>query len=119
MMGGQIPYTRFAAKIMKRTTRMRIRRPSAIEDIAIATVRTWHYSRFCSLFEAQSLGGVLPFIRAHRPKLPHPVYAFSNYRMRSFGGLSEAPQRDRNEQEIHPRRFCLQGIAPGIHRAGA
>jgi hypothetical protein len=35
--------------------------------------------------EAQSLGDVLPFIRAHRPKLPHPVYDILNYRMRNIG----------------------------------
>jgi hypothetical protein len=40
------------------------------------------YSLFWALFEAQRLGEVLPFIRAHRPKLPHPVYEIRDYRMR-------------------------------------
>jgi hypothetical protein len=41
------------------------------------------YSPFWGLFEAQRLGELLPFIRAHRPKLPHPVYEIRDYRMRS------------------------------------
>jgi hypothetical protein len=41
------------------------------------------YPLFQSSFEAQSLGGLLPIIRAHRPKLPHPVYDILNYRMRN------------------------------------
>jgi hypothetical protein len=39
-------------------------------------VRDRDYSSFYSLFEAQTLSDVLPFIQAHRPKLPHPVYEF-------------------------------------------
>ena len=42
------------------------------------------YLLFYRLFEAQILGGLLPFIRANRPKLPHLVYSMLNYRMRYF-----------------------------------
>jgi hypothetical protein len=42
------------------------------------------YLSFYRPFEAQSLGGLLPFIRANRPKFPHPVYSMLNYRMRDF-----------------------------------
>jgi hypothetical protein len=41
-----------------------------------------HYSHFLRLLEAQSLGDVLPNLRARRTKLPHPVYQIPNYRMR-------------------------------------
>jgi hypothetical protein len=47
--------------------------------------RELDYSLFFRLSEAQSLGDVLPFIRAHRPKLSHPVYYILNYRMRDIG----------------------------------
>jgi hypothetical protein len=47
--------------------------------------RNFDYSLFFMPFEAQSLGDVLPFIRAHRPKLPHLVYGILNYRMRNVG----------------------------------
>jgi hypothetical protein len=48
----------------------------------------WHtgqiidYSCFLRLPEAQSLGDVLPNLRARRTKLPHHVYQIPNYRMR-------------------------------------
>jgi hypothetical protein len=45
-----------------------------IRKANINAPRDLNYSPFCGRFEAQSLSAVLPFIRAHRPKLPHPVY---------------------------------------------
>jgi hypothetical protein len=58
-----------------------------------ASITRWRdYSRFYGAIEAQSLGDVLPFIRAHRPKLPHPVYDILNYRMRNPGGLGRLGQ---------------------------
>ncbi|MEI9925295.1 MAG: hypothetical protein WDN50_19030 [Bradyrhizobium sp.] len=42
------------------------------------------YLLFYKPFEAQSLGGLLPFIRANRSKFPHPVYSMLNYRMRDL-----------------------------------
>jgi hypothetical protein len=44
----------------------------------IQPVRVRDYSSFPWCFEAQSLSVVPPFIRAHRPKLPHPVCEISN-----------------------------------------
>jgi hypothetical protein len=52
------------------------------------------YSLFRGTFEAQSLGGVLPIIRAHRPKLPHPVYYILNYRMRNLDRFIGSALRD-------------------------
>jgi hypothetical protein len=37
-------------------------------------LRAVDYFLLYRLLEAQSLGDMPPFIRAHRPKLPHPVY---------------------------------------------
>jgi hypothetical protein len=45
------------------------------------------YLLFYKPFEAQSLGGLLPFIRAVRPKLLHLVYSMLNYRMRDFNRI--------------------------------
>src|ERR1700712_1604693 len=78
------------------------------------------YPRFAASFEAQSLGAVAPLIRALRPKLPHPVYEIADYRMRSgVEFIDGAPSGSPDEQEIHPCRYGLSGIAPGDHRAGA
>jgi hypothetical protein len=43
--------------------------------------RFGEYSRFPGAPEAQSLGVVLPLIRADRPKFPHLVYEIPNYRI--------------------------------------
>jgi hypothetical protein len=41
------------------------------------------------------LSGVPPLIRAHRPKIPHPVYEIVDYRMRHVAeGRGQTPQRD-------------------------
>jgi DNA-binding GntR family transcriptional regulator len=61
--------------------------PSAARFAGIAAHNA-DYSCFQGLIEAQSLGDVLPLIRADRPKLPHPVYANRNYRMRNSVELS-------------------------------
>jgi DNA-binding GntR family transcriptional regulator len=52
------------------------------------------YPLFQRSFEAQSLGGLLPIIRAHRPKLPHPVYDILNYRMRNAADHGRPSPRD-------------------------
>jgi hypothetical protein len=49
------------------------------------------YSSFYGPFEAQSLGDLLPIIRADRSKLPHPVYGNLNYRMRKGLAIGRAP----------------------------
>jgi hypothetical protein len=63
------------------------------------------YSCFLRLLEAQSLGDVLPNLRACRTKLPHPVYQIPNYRMRQSArsGALKAWRRFSDEQEVHPR----------------
>jgi hypothetical protein len=78
------------------------------------------YFRFIGIIEAQTLCAVLPIIRAHRLKLPRSVYENPDYRMRNGKPITvERPQRAfPDEQEIQPRRLCLQGVAPGDHRAG-
>jgi len=53
-----------------------------------------NYRAFCRRFEAQSLSGVLPLIRAHRPKLPHSVYQILDYRMRDISRSSPAWRRN-------------------------
>jgi DNA-binding GntR family transcriptional regulator len=52
------------------------------------------YPLFQRSFEVQSLGGLLPLIRAHRPKLPHPVYDILNYRMRVSAEHGRPSPRD-------------------------
>jgi hypothetical protein len=46
--------------------------------------------------EAQKLSGMLPLIRAQRPKFPHPVYEIIDYRMRDVAEdrRGQTPQRD-------------------------
>jgi hypothetical protein len=45
--------------------------------------------------EAQRMSGVPPLIRAHRPKILHPVYEIVDYRMRHVAeGRGQTPQRD-------------------------
>jgi hypothetical protein len=88
--GWQILYTGFAAgswflRLLTRTgPRESMRKANAFVR------RILNYSPFCGLFEAQRLGEVLPFIRAHRPKLPHPVYEMRDYRMRRAAGICSA-----------------------------
>jgi len=75
-------------------TRAVFYKPSAAPTTAIRA-HGGNYSRFYGLIEAQSLGDVLPFIRADRPKLPHPVYDIPDYRMRNPAAFS--PLGHRNE----------------------
>jgi hypothetical protein len=57
------------------------------------------YSRFYRLLEAQSLGVVLPNLRARRTKFPHRVYQITNYRMRE-GARSNAPKACKNPDSV-------------------
>jgi DNA-binding GntR family transcriptional regulator len=62
------------------------------------------------------LGDVLPFIRAHRPKLPHLVYEILNYRMRNispFTGLNAAA-RFRMSKKSTRVDFACQALRQAI-----
>jgi DNA-binding GntR family transcriptional regulator len=68
------------------------------------------------LIEAQSLCAELPTIQANRTKMPHSVYEIPIYRMPN-GEPVTADRSQRvfpDEQEIHPRRFCLQALRQAI-----
>jgi hypothetical protein len=58
------------------------------------------YLLFYKPFEAQSLGGLLPFIRANRPKFLHPVYSILNYRMRDFRRILLIRRRNEIWQDL-------------------
>jgi hypothetical protein len=86
----QIPYTEFARKIANFMLPIRRRTLAADCERHASPPRAGHYSSFHGPFEAQSLSGVLPFIRADRPELAHPVYEIPNYRMRNARRFSRA-----------------------------
>ena len=79
------------------------------------------YRRIVLPNRAQTLSEVLPNIRARRLLFPHLVYSSCCYRTPDLRRSTRTGTRLRNadEQEVHPRRSGLSGVATGHHRAGA
>jgi hypothetical protein len=79
----QILYTGICTDRGFRAVQRHLQTPDGVRKVSSSHRRDVDYPSFQRLFEAQSLGDVLPFIRAHRPKFPHPVYDPVNYRIRN------------------------------------
>jgi hypothetical protein len=96
--GDEILYTGISQAIAISAPLAAANRSNKAGNRNVQPVVARNYSSFLRHFEAQSFSDVPPFIRAHRPKLPHPVYEISNYRMRYVHRIFTDACRDESRE---------------------